>query len=241
MMALSTSNDNAWLRPHPKLEGISLIDHLYNRLNGMYPSKWAQNFKDIQAIDDWKTSWAEAFAEEGLRPDDIAEGIRNCRRMFDWPPSLTQFMNACRLNLVPETAFHEAVRGMIERNRGNRGEWSHPAIFWAAVRVTNYELMNSSYATLKGRWENALKNVLAVGRWDPIPDAMVALPAPDSSEADRAAARKTMAAIGASGVLDPSGRDHRRWIGKVLARAKTKNAPSAAVITMARRAAGEAV
>ncbi len=216
----STSSMAPWLGAHPRLEGISLMDHLYNRLDGMYPNRWRANFSTEDAIEAWKEAWADAFADEGLVPDDIATGLRNCRRMFDWPPSLTEFMRACRPNLDPETAFHEAVRGMLNRTRAETGEWSHPAIFWAAVRVGGHDIMNLGYAVIKTRWEAALRDVLLARRWAEIPVVAATLPAPGNTQADRDNAARRMKEMDAAGALSQSGRDPRRWVAKVLSRSR---------------------
>jgi len=240
-MELSTSDHSRWLKPHPKLEGLSLMDHLFSRLNGMYPNKWAASFKSEQAIEDWKQAWAESFDEDGLTGADVKEGIRNCRRMYDWPPSISEFTKACRPYLTPDVAFTEAVKGITERNRGNRGNWSHPAIFWAAMRVGTYDLMNSGYAVLKGRWENALTDILAKGKWEPVPDAHVQLAAPGVTDADRAEAAKRMQELGATGILHPKRRDPKSWARRIIDKANGKGSVSAGVLAMAKRALGDEV
>lgn len=111
-MELLTSERRQWLEPHAKLEGISLMDHLFSRLNGLYPNKWAASFKSDLAIEDWKLAWAESFDEDGITGAEVKEGIKHCRRMYDWPLSLTEFVKACRPNLSPEVAFTEAVKGI---------------------------------------------------------------------------------------------------------------------------------
>src|SRR5690606_12269730 len=103
--------------------------------------------------------------EEGITPAEIKTGLVNCRRLFDWPPSLTEFMRACRPGLDPETAFHEAVRGLICRQKGERGTWSHPAIYHAAVDVGQHDVLNCTYGAVKARWEKCLLAQLAKGEW----------------------------------------------------------------------------
>lgn len=120
-MSSMSDFSNPWLLRHTKLEGISLMDHLYNRLNGIYPNKFRSNFRDKQAIEDWKQAWAEAFDEEGVSPTDVALGIKNCRRMFDWPPSLPEFLRACRPQLEPETAF---FRPCVACRHGCEEKWA---------------------------------------------------------------------------------------------------------------------
>lgn len=129
---LSTSRLNAWLEPHPRLDGIAMIDHLFNKLDGLYPHRWRSAFANDQAIANWRETWADGFAEEGVTPEEIRRGLSQCRRRFDWPPSFAEFLSACRPPINPEAAYHEAVKQM--RNRASGADaWSHPATlscFW---------------------------------------------------------------------------------------------------------------
>ncbi|MBV2180910.1 MAG: hypothetical protein KUL86_06695 [Castellaniella sp.] len=232
-----STRENVWLVPHAKLEGISLMDHLFGRMNGMYPNKWRANFRDEQAIDDWKAAWAEAFDEDGITPHDVADGIKNCRRMYDWPPSLPEFLRACRPSLDPEIAFHEAVKGLTARRKGEMGEWSHPAIFYAAVEVGQYDMLNSAYGTMRARWEKALDKQMAKGQWNEIPAPALALPEPRKTELSDAEATKAMEHMGAGGALKEK-KDHKAWAKKILANPKGY---ASIAVTMAKRALGEEV
>lgn len=225
---------NVWMTPQPKLDGVSLIDHLFNRLNGTYPNKWRANFRDLQAIEDWRTAWSEAFDDEGITPADIALGIKNCRRMFDWPPSLTEFLRACRPNLEPDVAFFEAVRGMQARRNGGRGEWSHPAIFYAAVMVGQHDMLNCSYQQAESRWKKALAEQLAIGRWDPVPVPAVALPAPGKDVTSQAEGQRRIQELAAQAIKP--GSNHRRWAQKIIESPKGR---STVALAMARAALAE--
>lgn len=225
---------SVWTTPHQKLDGVSLIDHLFNRLNGTYPNKWRANFRDLQAIEDWRAAWAEAFDDEGLTPADIAQGIKNCHRMFDWPPSLTEFLRACRPNLEPDVAFFEAVRGMQARRNGDRGEWSHPAIFYAAVMVGQHDMLNCSYQQLESRWKKALSEQLAVGHWNEVSGPVQALPAPGKDITSQAEGQKRIQELAAQAFS--TGSDHKRWARKILERPKGR---STVALAMARAALAE--
>ena len=225
-----------WLTPHVKLEGISMMDHLYNRLNGIYPNKFRSNFRDMQAIEDWKAAWAEAFDEEGIVPQDVALGIKNCRRMFDWPPSLPEFLRACRPHLEADVAFFEAVRGMQARARGEAGTWSHPAIFHAAVAVGQFDLLNQAYQQLEGRWKKALGDQLALGSWPEIPAPAMALPSPAESAQGRKEGQKKVRDL-AQQAFSQKGKDHKAWSTRILAAPAGK---SPTVLKMAKAALVEA-
>ncbi|MGE8627694.1 replication protein P [Achromobacter denitrificans] len=238
-VAQSTPERSAWAVPLAKLEGISLIDHLWNRLSGTYGGRWLKDFPDVQSIENWKSAWAEAFDGEGLTPRDVAEGLRACRRMFpDWPPAVGEFIQACRPGLIPENAFHDAVAGMTARRRGEMGQWSHPAVYWAAVRVGSHDLLNCGYSVMQSRWERALSDELGRGEWAAIPAPAVALPAPGATHATPAEAAKALEAMGAGAILNQSGRDPLRGWKRVIAETENPKGKrySPGVIAMARNA-----
>lgn len=207
-----------WFEIHPKLQ-ISMMDHLYNRLDGAYPHKWRSNFPNQIAIDNWSVSWAEAFEEEKITLEEVAKGLKHCRKNLEWPPSIAEFIKACRPTTDPLKAYYEAVAGCQARQRGEVGEWSHPAIFWAAMPLS-FELQNQTYSQIKHAWESAFNAQLAKGNWEKIPDpdpapvALLAAPPKRSEE-------QVMRYIGVAKALKPR-TDHRAWIEKVL---NDKNAP----------------
>ena len=238
-VAQSTSERTGWAVPLAKLEGISLIDHLWNRLSGTYGGRWLKDFPDMLSIENWKAAWAEALDDDRVTPQEVAEGLRTCRRMYpDWPPAVGEFIRACRPALEPEVAFYTAVAGMAARHNGEQGKWPHPAIFWAAVETGAHDLQHCSYATMKARWERALNDVLARGEWKPVPAVVKALPAPPATAASRAQAEEQMRRIGASGILNQSGRDPLRGWKRVIAETENPKGRrySPGVVAMARNA-----
>jgi hypothetical protein len=216
---MSTANPfDVWFAPHERLGGKSLMDHLYNRLDGAYPHKWKSNFPSQQAIDNWSVSWAEAFEEEGIKPRDIKAGIKVCRAKYGWPPSCSEFINACKPPLDTVAAYYEAVNGVVARERGEVGNWTHPAIFWASVTMS-HDLKNMSYSSVKDRWERALSEQLAKAKWEPNPAPAPALPPPGKGRSDKANAERMLAQYRA-GCKNDGKKTDRDWIGKVLERAK---------------------
>lgn len=137
----------------------------------------------------------------------------------------------------PETAYHEAVAGMVARNRGERGEWSHPGIYWAAVRVTSHDLLSMGWQAIRGRWEAALRDVMSKGRWEPVPDPAPALPAPSkaslSREQQRQAMEQVRSAAASTSLERACGRDSLAWARAVIAHPKGR---TPTVLAMARRA-----
>ena len=58
-----------------------------------------------------------------------------------WPPTLPEFCALCRppaQTVNHEAAFYEAIRGIEHRQRGEVGQWSNRAIYWAAQDVTPF-------------------------------------------------------------------------------------------------------
>lgn len=212
----STRPYSQWFEVHPGL-GISMMDHLYNRLDGAYPHKWRSNFANQQAIDNWNESWVEAFEEEGITPADVKSGLREVRKRFAWPPSCAEFIQACKPSLDPLIAYHEAVAGLEARGKGEVGVWSHPAVYWAASLLKS-DLMGQTYAQVKSKWEQALKGQMERTEWADIPPARIALPAPDTSPAAKELATKMVRELGAQGVIKTGkdGIDHKRWARRIM-------------------------
>ncbi|MBX9901446.1 MAG: hypothetical protein K2Y28_11750 [Burkholderiaceae bacterium] len=205
-----------WFELHPKL-GISMMDHLYNRLDGAYPHKWRSNFKDETAIDNWRISWAESFEEEKISLQEVANGLKVCRTKFDWPPSCAEFIKACRPVADSMKAYYEAVNGVQARAKGEMGIWSHPAIYWAAMPLS-FDLGNQTYSQIKIRWEAAYNEQMDRGEWADIPQPALALPAPGRAQLSRENATKMLNQLGASGVLKKTNGNDTWWYRKILVR-----------------------
>ncbi len=176
----STNQNDMWIRPHPALDGVALIDHLFNRLDGLYPLRWRSAFANDTAIANWRTAWAESLTDERVTMAEIKRGLAVCRKRIAWPPSFAEFLTACRPALDAEQAFYEAVRQMQKRESG-ADSWSNPALFWAASRLGG-DLMRYAYETVKNRWKSELDKALSELRAGSlpttIPDRRVALPPP---------------------------------------------------------------
>lgn len=194
----STFKQTPWLEMHPKL-GISLMDHLFNRFDGAYPNRWRAAFASEQAIANWRESWAEAFDEEGLTPQMISDGLRACRKTYDWPPSITEFLKACKPQINVDSAIYEAIEQMRKRQHG-KDSWTNPAIYWAATKVGEFDMITQSFTSIKPRFESALKKVLA-GEILPVPARVPALVAPGAAESTREYGAQRLEELGASEVL----------------------------------------
>ena len=242
-MELSTSHHvdalTYWKTPRTNLEKKSAIDHLFNRLDGMYPGQWMKNFPNPISIQNWKDECIRVFEEEGIRLPQLVEGLRACRRKHpDFPPSVPQLAAACNPPVESVAAYHEALAGLEARAKGELGAWSHPAIFWAASGMRG-ELASQPAQFIKERWAAALKAQLARGQWEEIPPPRVLLAAPGKSPTASAAAAIELAKLGAMGIMKSadSDIDHLRW-ARTIVEGGGKKAPTAYQIKEARRALG---
>lgn len=212
-----------WFEVHPKL-GISMVDHLFNRLDGAYPHKWRSAFPNQDAIDNWAESWVEAFEEEGILPDHIKTGLKAVRTRYEWPPSCAEFIKACKPSVDPLVSYYEAVSGSQARSKGEMGVWSHPAVYWAAMPLA-FDLGTQTYSQIKTRWERALATQMEKDEWEPIPQPMLALPAPGKSALSREKAAQMIDELGAAGVIKTANTatDHLRWSKLIMDRLSKKD------------------
>lgn len=210
-----------WFQPIEVLGGLSMMDHLFNRLDGAYPHKWRSAFPNQQAIDNWCVSWSEEFDDSGIQPSDIKAGLKACRTKYDWPPSCSEFIKACRPSVDPLVAYYEAVAGVAARKNGEMGAWSHPAIYWAAMPLS-FDLGNQAYSQMKQRWEKALAEQMLLGDWAAIPQPALALPEPGKSELSREKAKQLVTDYKATDVIKSakSNVDHNWWAKKIKDREK---------------------
>ena len=190
-----------------------VVEWLFDRML----SKWGKQFVDRWAIidaDKLLLDWAKAL--HGLTELEFRRGVAKLDT-FDWPPSQPEFLKACRPEVNPLTAYYEAIEGSRSRERGEVGTWSHPAIFWASVRVSTFDLLSLSYSQMKGRWESALAVELEKGNWEPIPAPVLMLPSAKKRLSREEAGRMLRELKAASGVK-PSEADPKGWAKKILQR-----------------------
>lgn len=226
---ISTAPHSSWLEAHPSL-GISPMDHLFNRLDGAYPNRWRSSFPSNQAIANWAESWAEAFEEVGLKFDEVKAGLKRCRTKYDWPPSVAEFIKACRPPVNYDAALYEACQQLRLRADG-KDQWTNPAFFWAAVKVGEFDMLNTGHGQLIKRFAAALDEVLE-GEISPVPARAIALPAPGKT---RAQPERVRAEVEKAKALQ-KGVGNKDWAHGVLERMKGKDKPTLTVLDMAKRA-----
>ncbi|WP_033474887.1 hypothetical protein [Bordetella bronchiseptica] len=212
------------------------VKKLFQRFAAMYGDKLPKMWGRVPE-DEMHAIWAEDLA--GYTGEEISVGLQACKQR-EWPPTLPEFLRLCRPWMNPEVAYHEAVHGMSCRRRGETGNWSHPAIYWAAVATGTHDLLNSTYGSIKQRWEKSFSDELSKGNWSDIPPVRSALPAPGQTMATKAEAAAALQRMGAAKAFDESGRNPKRWIDKWQQRIKNGERPSPAIAEMLKRAMEEA-
>jgi hypothetical protein len=227
MTQLSTSTD-----PIPS----HWIDALFAKMSACYGNKFADMWRDgsMQAV---KATWAQELGK--LSREELAHGA-NALMTQEWPPTLPQFIKLCKPSIDAVAAYYEAVNGVVAREHGNMGEWSHPAIFWASVKIGAFDLKHQSFSAIKTRWEISLNEELAKGNWDPVPEPMIALPPPTNAVSKEVAERY----IAETQVIkkQDSNVDHKQWARLIMERHKAGDKILSQIqISFAREALSNAV
>lgn len=199
---------------------LDWIERLLDKMLLDYGKKFVDQWGAVDT-DKLIAHWSRELA--GYLPAELKRGYEALAGR-DWPPSLPEFKRMCRPAVDGLVAYYEAVEGVRARERGEMGTWSHPAIFWASVKLA-FDLKSLSYSSIKDRWEVALSTEMDKGQWAEIPQPALALPAPGKGHLSREEATRRLAELHANAVIKPvSGKhDYRAWIGKVLGRAKKKD------------------
>ena len=148
------------------------IEKLFDRMAALYGNKFADMWRgsDVAMV---KELWAQELGK--LTRDEVTKGAQALMTL-EWPPTLPQFIKLCRPPLDAQKAFVEALNGLVARDRGEVGVWSHPAIFWATTRIGAFDMKNSTYPQIMGRWQAALEDELAKKEWTEIPKPALQIP-----------------------------------------------------------------
>ena len=192
----------------------SWIDALFIKMANFYGNKFKLMWGDSD-INNVKAVWTQELSK--LSRDEIAKGANSLVNQ-EYCPTLPQFIKLCRTDIDSVAAYYEALNGVIAREKGEMGEWSHPAIFWATTKIGSFDLKNQTYSNIKARWERALNEEINNGQWADIPQAQIALPAP-SVQATKDVADKYLAETQIIKKQE-SKTDHKLWAKKIMQRHK---------------------
>lgn len=151
---------------------VEWIERLFARMAAFYGAKFADAWRGVDPAE-VKAAWGEELA--GYSIPEIQAGIAGLKTR-DWPPTLPEFLKLCRPPLDYEMAYGEALRE-LPKHREGRATWSQPEIYWAAVRIGDFDLRNNPYKAIANRWKAELDRAIAEGLTT-IPEPKIALPAP---------------------------------------------------------------
>ncbi len=179
-LSLATSAPKSSALPEP------WIERLFARFEAMYGARFADAWRGCN-LASVKAVWAEDLG--GYSREELAAGVAGCRQK-DWPPTLPEFLKLCRPPIDYQAALIEAVEQMARRDSGG-DRWSHPAIYWAAVKIGSYDLSRKTLRDLDGEWRKAFGDQMALGQWPEIPERLPALPAPGQTHS-REVGRETV-------------------------------------------------
>lgn len=201
----------------------SPVEHILAEMKELYGGLFTKQWEGRE-LKDMIPVWERKLA--GFSREELGRGFKALAKQ-KYPPTLPEFMALCRPPVDKVKAYHEAVKGMQERKLGRKGEWSHPAIFWAASRMA-FDLLNMTYQQCKARFERELDKELEATTWQEIPEASHALPPPKvDREKAKADAEAALQRIGYQ--QKKADRGDTGWIHRNLKRLQEGWKPTVAV------------
>lgn len=151
----------------------SPVEAILHKMKMLFGSQFDELWRGVDYAE-MVTFWEQKL--RGFSREELIRGY-NALDTQKRPPNVPVFLKLCRPDVNFESAYFEAVKGISDRRVGKVGEWSHPAIFWAAASMT-HDLLNMSHGQVKPRFDAKLEKELQKGQWEPIPEAMQPLPPP---------------------------------------------------------------
>lgn len=206
------------------------VERIFQRMENFYLSLWKDRFGTIPR-DRVKQAWAEELA--GYTAIEIKRGLDTCKTN-KFPPSLPEFLNACRPQADTKSDWAEACEQMRIRLQGHGADvWSRPQVYWAAVLIGWHDLNLTPWEQIKQRWANALEK----SRSDPIPEYLAQLPAPGQQSISREEAAKRVAELGV--IVKRGVGPYKQWAVKIMDRVKRKESVPFAAEKLARECLAE--
>lgn len=204
------------------------MDWLFGEIYGLFGNQFLDKFRSGHTadgldtgIENMKAIWATKIRENGLKLSDIKRGIKGCEHCKFGAPSWPDFLELCRPTPNVDEALSEAITQLQKRQDGS-DEWSHPAIYHAAMKVGYFEMTQLTHSALKPRFEAALRKALE-GPIVPVPPKFVAIAAakaePVQTEFDIADAKARLNELKTVNVFSANRQgDQLRWAKRILER-----------------------
>lgn len=193
MKLISQDNNNWWLQiKSDHGQDITPIAKLFLKLNARYPGQLLRYFGSDEAINSAMVSWADDLKSEGITGEEAKRGLDvAAKRHPSFLITSGEFILCARPAIDYRAEHTEAIEQMHRRETGE-DVWSHPAVYWAAVKIGAFDLNNLAWSEIKNRWTHALDEMRRRENIEPVPPRMVALPAPGRLSVPDAVAKKRM-------------------------------------------------
>lgn len=156
------------------VQNPEVMDRLFRRLIAFYGTKFSDAYAGLE-LGSIKEIWGEELSSYSI--PEINRGVEACRSL-KWPPTLPEFLSACRPPINAPMAYHEATQNLVLRKDGKHPAYSHPAIYWAACDIGMWDLEHTPSRFMEARWAACLSRQLAIGSWSEVPPPPIALEAP---------------------------------------------------------------
>ncbi|HDR8989954.1 TPA: hypothetical protein QDA93_002565 [Burkholderia vietnamiensis] len=198
------------------------MDYVFAELLGLFGRPFVSKFESGLIVDgedsgiaNMRRAWGQRIVDAKLTPGDLRRGIRGCERM-KFAPGWGEFLDACKPAIDVDAALHEAVEQMRRRQHG-KDFWSNPAIFWAAAKIGEWDMVQQTHAQLLPRFRAALAYVQQSGNVQPVPDRVAMLAAPGASETSRAEGQEQIERIARQAApFNRSKGGTRKWAERIV-------------------------
>jgi len=142
----------------------------YRKKYDLEPPEGMSQQDQQEYIDDQTMRNVNTFMRliKGYSKSELLKGLSRLNRYPTFPPNMQEFLLLCRPPIDPVRAYKEAVDGLAARGRGEIGNWSQPAIFWAASSM-HFDLTTRKYDDVKEDWKAAIEAQVEIGQWEQIP------------------------------------------------------------------------
>lgn len=144
-----------WNEHHEKLGGITLVEHLFKRLDIIFLGRFTAAFKTDGGLEEGLAVWSECLSQDRITIEEVKKGLEEGRRK-KFPPSYGEFLESCRPKFDYFACFYEAIKGLTARKYGDEYQFTSPAIYHAAIEFGEHDIMTKAYSTCEKRWKELL-------------------------------------------------------------------------------------
>ncbi|KVS62691.1 hypothetical protein [Burkholderia cepacia] len=198
------------------------MDYVFAELLGLFGRPFVAKFEsgvmvggEDSGIANMRRAWGQRIVDAKLTPGDLRRGVRGCERM-KYAPGWGEFIEACKPAIDVDSALYEAIEQMRRRQHG-KDVWSDPAVYWAAAKVGEWDMLQQTHTQLLPRFRAALAQVQQSGGVQPVPERVAMLAAPGAMETSRAEGQQQIERIARQAApLNKSKGGNTRWADRII-------------------------